>query len=85
MRSGDPVAATRPPDGERWPTRGFARPDGRSTGRTRSRRRCAACGALFQPVRPHQRFDRTSCRKAAFVERHQPRAAALPLFAEDGR
>ncbi len=36
--------------------------------------RCGHCGETFEPTRPHQRFCRPSCRKAAFTGRtEQPR------------
>ena len=36
---------------------------------------CETCGAEFEAMRPHQRFCRPSCRKAAFEERQRD----LPL------
>jgi hypothetical protein len=38
--------------------------------------RCQQCGECFEPSRPHQRFCRPSCRRAAFTDRGQRR---LPL------
>jgi hypothetical protein len=37
-------------------------------------RRCSHCGDTFEPTRPHQRFCKPSCRRAAFTgRREQPR------------
>ena len=42
---------------------------------TRSERvltsRCGHCGETFEPTRPHQRFCRPSCGKAAFTGRRR--------------
>ena len=36
---------------------------------------CAGCGGTFEPVRPHQKHCRNSCRKAAFERRQGQRTA----------
>lgn len=41
-------------------------------------RLCGYCGHAFEPVRPHQRFCRPSCRWGAFKRRR-----VLPLFDDD--
>ena len=35
--------------------------------------RCAHCGHVFERLRPHQKFCRPSCRRAAFTRRGQRR------------
>jgi uncharacterized OB-fold protein len=36
--------------------------------------RCGHCGEVFEPTRPHQKFCKPSCRRAAFTgRREQPR------------
>ena len=34
-------------------------------------RACQHCGETFEPTRPHQKFCRPSCRRAAFTKRDQ--------------
>ena len=46
------------------------------TRETRSERvltsRCGHCGDTFEPTRPHQKFCKPSCRRAAFTGRREP-------------
>ena len=60
-------------------TQGFVVPPKRES---RSERvltsRCGHCGDVFEPTRPHQRFCKPSCRKAAFTGRQpQPRLLSM--------